>query len=219
MTWSASFARAIEIECSVVSRILLDFVSCSAVILLRHSGYVCLHPRRLKTTVRVRDRSWRQAYVRLGDEWRVPLRATERFRLDSVKSAKELVASLGHEQRRQLLSALHETASLAQFSASEDAMANQSFRRADRRYPRGLLDRAEFIQALRAHKLREEQARLIRDRLPVPMSRLLPLAVATGVPYVGFGFLDNFIMVKSNAIAACHRSTVTSCSDLGRRID
>lgn len=122
----------------------------------------------------------------------------ESIRLDSTLAAKKLVRSLGLEQKRHLLTALHECASLAPKAASDDAMADQIFNRVDKQYPRGLLDRAEFIQALRAHRLKEENDKYLRARLPVPGSRLITLAVATGVPYIGFGFLDNFIMVSQS---------------------
>jgi len=126
--------------------------------------------------------------------WSVP---AEPFRLDSTSAAKELVQTLGHEQRRHLLTALHECSSLSPKGTSEDAVADQIFNRVDKQYPRGLLDRAEFIQALRAHKLREEQDKYFKARLPVPAARLFTLAIATGVPYIGFGFLDNFIMISA----------------------
>lgn len=52
--------------------------------------------------------------------------------------------------------------------------------------------RKEFQNALRLHKSLDKS----NDRTPPSWSALRMLFIASAIPFVGFGFLDNFIMVR-----------------------
>ena len=69
---------------------------------------------------------------------------------------------------------------------------------ADIAAPRGSLDAGELATALRMHETvrdRERAARAAARVSPLTAATLARLALAVGVPYVGFGFVDNFVML------------------------
>jgi len=138
-----------------------------------------------------------------------------RISLDNPEVAQQLVKSLSKHQKRNLLSALYECKSLAPNVETDLASIEPLFRRVDRSSPIGLLDRYEFVQALRVLKLRQEHDKFVKSRQPVGYERLITLSVATGIPYIAFGFLDNLIMVNSRCRLPPRRAVG---ADFGRRV-
>jgi hypothetical protein len=76
--------------------------------------------------------------------------------------------------------------------------ADALFAAADTRGPFGSLDRGELAAALRAH----ERTAAAAAARPAPTTPLTPralasLALAAGLPFIGFGFVDNFVMLTA----------------------
>eukprot|EP00210_Caulerpa_lentillifera_P007992 g7631.t1 len=121
-----------------------------------------------------------------------------KFRTEPDSAIKELLKELRNEHKEQLLLALQSPGARTGPGVTCDTkLANDVFNAMDSRYPFGLLDREEFTEALRLHRRRVKNERVRRNQLPVSNSDLTSLILTTSVPYVGFGFLDNFIMIMA----------------------
>jgi len=77
--------------------------------------------------------------------------------------------------------------------------ADALFHAADTRRPYGGLDRGELADALRAHDAAAAAAAAAAQPAPAPLDAraLAALAAAAGLPFIGFGFVDNFIMLTA----------------------
>lgn len=123
-----------------------------------------------------------------------------RFRHEPETAVEELLSGLRNEHKEQLLIALNSKSNDAGARTGPFQNANltsEIFMATDRRAPHGLLDRVEFAEALRLHRLHEKKEKSLRKRAPVTRSDLLALGISTSIPYIGFGFLDNFIMITA----------------------
>eukprot|EP00210_Caulerpa_lentillifera_P005388 g5150.t1 len=123
-----------------------------------------------------------------------------RFHNEPKKAVKELLDELRNEHKKQLLLALHSTRTSAgaRTGTSRDwELANEIFNAMDHRSPHGLLDRGEFVEALKVHRRHEKKEKSLRGRAALTNSELVSLGLTTSIPYIGFGFLDNFIMIMA----------------------
>lgn len=68
------------------------------------------------------------------------------------------------------------------------------FDTSDTAHPKGTLDRKELSDALRAHDA-AGRAAAASAAAPLTPRTLFRIALAVGLPFVGFGFVDNFVML------------------------
>lgn len=68
------------------------------------------------------------------------------------------------------------------------------FDASDTAHPKGTLDRKELSDALRAHDA-AGRAAAASAAAPLTPRTLSKIALAVGLPFVGFGFVDNFVML------------------------
>ncbi|GMH41478.1 hypothetical protein BSKO_09388 [Bryopsis sp. KO-2023] len=126
------------------------------------------------------------------------------FRKEPQRIAQEIAQNLGTLDRSLLLSALSAAESGVEqqkgsqvYSGKVEGYAAAIFDTADQQAPKGLLDREEFVRALSTYDVMQQKEAAAKSILPVRGKSLMLLALGTGIPYVGFGFLDNFIMITA----------------------
>lgn len=121
----------------------------------------------------------------------------QRFDSEANSAIHDLLQELGNREKEVLKNALQSAAGARTGPRSDAKLANEVFDAMDNRSPYGLLDNEEFAKALKIHRVRLQKQRALRKQLPVSNSDLLTLMMTTSVPYIGFGFLDNFIMIMA----------------------
>jgi hypothetical protein len=94
--------------------------------------------------------------------------------------------------------------------------ADALFTAADTRGPFGSLDREELADALRRHEAATEAAAAggRRSTSPLTPRTLAALAAAAGLPFIGFGFVDNFIMLAAGEEIEAHFGAALGLSTL-----
>jgi len=94
--------------------------------------------------------------------------------------------------------------------------ADTLFAAADTRGPYGALDRGELADALRRHETATAvAAAAARPPLtPLTPRTLAALAAAAGLPFVGFGFVDNAVMLTAGEEIEAHFGAVLGLSTL-----
>ncbi|KAK9786799.1 hypothetical protein WJX73_004081 [Symbiochloris irregularis] len=116
----------------------------------------------------------------------------ESLHKDPEGTAAALTAALDSESRRTLLTALFPTAD-ASVRDLDDDYVDTVFKQADFKHGDGLLDRTEFKLGLQADRLINLSSS--NPSGPPSYRTLALIAAAAGLPYMGFGFVDNCIML------------------------
>ncbi|KAK9816918.1 hypothetical protein WJX72_007080 [[Myrmecia] bisecta] len=117
------------------------------------------------------------------------------FRSSPDAAAQSIVDSLASTDRAVLLSALA-AKQAPDANNLGSAYVQQLFKHADTAAPFGSLAESELRAALEAD--RAQAAAAGTGNVSVPSLRSLAVvAIAAGVPFVGFGFLDNLIMIAA----------------------
>ncbi|KAL3160846.1 hypothetical protein ABBQ38_009250 [Trebouxia sp. C0009 RCD-2024] len=114
---------------------------------------------------------------------------TERFRNAPASAARSLADSLSNQQRAILLEALGSKAA----SAPRDYL-DKLFQEVDTSAPLQQLDKEEFAKALKLDR-QLTAAATASSTEPPTLAMCSSVALAAALPFVGFGFLDNFIML------------------------
>ncbi|DBA94721.1 TPA: hypothetical protein ACH3X1_002276 [Trebouxia sp. C0004] len=127
----------------------------------------------------------------LREEEKYVAAITDRFHASPESAAKLLADSLTSQHRALLLQALGNEAQRV-----PRAYADKLFREADTDAPLQQLDKEEFIKALQLDRQLTATAKAGSTESP-SFSMCTSVALAAALPFVGFGFLDNFIMVCS----------------------
>lgn len=113
----------------------------------------------------------------------------DRFHAAPESAAKSLADSLSSHHRAVLLQALGSEAQRV-----PRAYVDKLFREADTNAPLQQLDKEEFIKALKLDRQLTATAKA-GSTDPPTFAMCASVALAAALPFVGFGFLDNFIML------------------------
>jgi len=130
-----------------------------------------------------------QAGSGLREEEQYLAAVADRFHAAPESAAKLLADSLSSQHRALLLQALGNEAQRV-----PRAYADKLFREADTDAPLQQLDKEEFIKALQLDRQLTATAKAGSTESPT-LSMCASVALAAALPFVGFGFLDNFIML------------------------
>ncbi|KAL6758135.1 hypothetical protein V8C86DRAFT_2604477 [Haematococcus lacustris] len=116
----------------------------------------------------------------------------EHFKHSPIATAEQLVHHLTPVQRAALLATLiKEGDTEPRVTEPTEQYVSELSEAADTDGDKGRLTRVEFTKALQLHAVRDAYA----VRTPPTMRVLGMIALASALPFVGFGFLDNSIML------------------------